>query len=140
MVFLLILKVFHQFCPYSKVFWAVLFVLSKFLSPWKKPEEEFSQLISERKIKMSALAQNWGRREKKGQEKDTTNRVGEGRRERGRREDRGVGRIRICVTQDPHGFSKASSMLWSIKQYQVRMTHDQEGNCQCSSGTSSLPV
>lgn len=86
MVFLLILKVFHQFCPYSKVFWAVLFVLSKFLSPWKKPEEEFSQLISERKIKMSALAQNWGRREKRARRKILQTELGkEGGREGGGR-------------------------------------------------------
>lgn len=112
----------------------VLFALPKFLSPQKKPDEEFSQLISKRKINISIQAQNWGRGERGAGERYYITEVG---REGGREGEWG---IRIFVTQDPRGFNKASSMLWSIKQYQVRMAHDQEGNCQCSSDTSSLPV
>lgn len=95
MVFLLILKVFHQFCSYSKVFWAMLCVLPKFLSPWKKPDEEFSLLISKRKIKMSALAQNWGRGEKGAKRKILHYRGGEGRREEGKE---GWGDKDLCDT------------------------------------------
>lgn len=64
----------------------VLFVLPKFLSPWKKPDEEFSQLISKRKINISVQAQNWGRGEREAGERYYITEVG---REGGKEGDGG---------------------------------------------------